>query len=159
MRRVLLIWSIMIGLVSMPTLFGYTVMAEASAMAERQPNILGVVDGALAPMPSSPNAVSSQTPDTGKRVASLPMRGTMAQTRQHILDCLQQMGRNDVKTAQEHYIYTVFVSSIFRFKDDVEFFIDENAQVVHFRSASRVGYSDLGTNRKRYEAFKALYLQ
>ena len=41
------------------------------------------------------------------------------------------------------------------FVDDVEFFLDENANVIHVRSASRLGNSDLGTNRKRVEAIRA----
>jgi uncharacterized protein (DUF1499 family) len=51
----------------------------------------------------------------------------------------------------------VFTTRLFRFKDDVEFYIDADEGQVHFRSASRVGYSDMGANRKRYQAFKELY--
>jgi len=41
--------------------------------------------------------------------------------------------------------------------DDVEFHLDEATQTAHFRSASRIGYSDLGVNRKRMEEFTSLY--
>ena len=33
------------------------------------------------------------------------------------------------------------------------------AQLIHFRSASRVGYSDLGVNRKRMLQIRAAYAQ
>jgi uncharacterized protein (DUF1499 family) len=46
----------------------------------------------------------------------------------------------------------VFVSRIFRFKDDVSFVVDTDNAQIHFRSASRVGHSDLGANRKRLTA-------
>jgi len=39
------------------------------------------------------------------------------------------------------------------FVDDVEFFFPDTA-VIHMRSASRVGYSDFGANRKRLEKIR-----
>lgn len=124
-----------------------------------QPDDLGVKDGSLAPMPETPNAVSSQTDIADKKVAPLPMRGSMEQTRETILAVLRQMGRNSVQKSEPDYIHTVFVSPLMKYHDDVELFIDEKNGLVHFRSASRVGYSDLGANKKRYEAFRTLYMQ
>lgn len=49
----------------------------------------------------------------------------------------------------------VFVTSVLRFKDDVSFRIDSDAKLIHFRSASRVGHSDLGANRKRMNELAA----
>jgi uncharacterized protein (DUF1499 family) len=40
---------------------------------------------------------------------------------------------------------------LFRFVDDVELAVDPAEHVVHFRSASRVGRSDFGVNRRRME--------
>jgi uncharacterized protein (DUF1499 family) len=48
---------------------------------------------------------------------------------------------------------------IFRFVDDVEFYIDERANLIHFRSASRLGYSDMGVNRKRMETIRASFVE
>jgi uncharacterized protein (DUF1499 family) len=47
------------------------------------------------------------------------------------------------------YLRFEFTSLVFRFVDDVEFFVDDKSQQIHFRSASRVGHSDLGANRRR----------
>ncbi|MFT7527048.1 MAG: hypothetical protein ACI9LY_002200, partial [Arenicella sp.] len=69
-----------------------------------------------------------------------------------------QMGGNAIENETDSYVYSVFTTRLMRFKDDVEFYIDEAHQLVHFRSASRVGHSDLGANRKRYQSFKELYL-
>ena len=49
----------------------------------------------------------------------------------------------------DRYLYAEFQTLVFRFTDDVEFLVDETNDRVDFRSASRVGYSDLGVNRKR----------
>ncbi|NND00796.1 MAG: DUF1499 domain-containing protein [Gammaproteobacteria bacterium] len=118
---------------------------------------LGVTNGRLAAMPSSPNAVSSQTGNRRQYVEPLPMAGNAIETRKRIIESLRQMGGNTIKSQTDSYIHAVFTSAIMRFKDDVEFYIDEQASLVHFRSASRVGHSDLGANRRRYKAFKAFY--
>lgn len=59
--------------------------------------------------------------------------------------------REGLKLQKEEggYLYFTAESSLFGFVDDVEFFFDSGAKKVHFRSASRVGNSDLGVNEKR----------
>ncbi|MFK7778444.1 MAG: DUF1499 domain-containing protein, partial [Gimesia sp.] len=51
-----------------------------------------------------------------------------------------------------------FRSLCFRFVDDVEFLIDSGQNMIQVRSASRVGHSDFGANRKRIESIRRLYL-
>jgi uncharacterized protein (DUF1499 family) len=120
---------------------------------------IGVNNGRLSAMPKSPNAVSSQADDSNKQVDALPMTGSAMETKQKIISCLKQMGGNTINNETENYLYSVFTTRLMRFKDDVEFYIDKSANLVHFRSASRVGHSDLGANRKRYQVFKELYLK
>ncbi len=52
---------------------------------------------------------------------------------------------------EQHYLHFTFKSFILKFVDDIEFRIEngENAKTIHIRSASRLGYWDLGANRKR----------
>jgi uncharacterized protein (DUF1499 family) len=45
------------------------------------------------------------------------------------------------------------------FVDDVEFYVDPAEKVVQVRSASRLGESDLGVNRKRIEAIRSKFSQ
>ena len=61
------------------------------------------------------------------------------------------MPRTKVVTDEGNYIHTTFTRLIFRFVDDVEFVIDDGAKQIQFRSAARVGYGDMGVNRKRME--------
>lgn len=61
------------------------------------------------------------------------------------------MPRAKIVSTSDDYLHAEFTSAIFRFVDDVEFLIDPAAGVIHFRSASRIGYSDLGANRRRME--------
>ncbi len=65
---------------------------------------------------------------------------------------LAAMPRTKIITATGEYLHAECTSPIFRFVDDVEFLVDPASRTIHFRSASRVGYSDFGVNRKRMEA-------
>ncbi len=122
------------------------------------PRSVGITDGALSEVPRSPNGVSSQTDVTGKRVDPLPFQGSVEETRQALLAAAESFGTYRLKTDEGTYLHLVFITPVMRFRDDVEFLLDEEAQVVHLRSASRVGHSDMGLNRRRYEAIRQHYL-
>ncbi len=108
----------------------------------------GIVDGALAPCPSSPNCVVSEDhADEKHRIDPLPSAAW-----EKIPNVVSAAGGN-VAHIDETYIASVFASKTFGFVDDVEFRKGET--VVHVRSASRVGYGDGGVNRKRVEALRA----
>jgi len=138
---------------------GFLFFRHLGSRSAEMTNKLGVHNGQLAAMPDTPNAVSSQTDDASKHVDALPMRGSAEATRDKILQCLREMGNNAVTTQLDNYIHTVFVTPFMRYHDDVEFYIDAASGKVQFRSASRVGKSDLCANRARYNTFKKLYLQ
>lgn len=123
------------------------------------PSNLGVKDGLLAPLPQSPNAVSSQTEQAEKRVDPLPFFGNIEQTKAHVKKAAAEFGGTRILLERPDYLHVVFTVPFIPFKDDVEFFFNEGERVVHYRSASRVGYSDLGVNRKRYEQLRSLYEQ
>ena len=58
-------------------------------------------------------------------------------------------------TSAPDYLYAQYTTPLMKFVDDVEFWFDPNANVIQVRSASRLGESDLGANRKRIEAVRA----
>lgn len=121
------------------------------------PSGLGVVDGQLAPMPDSPNAVSSQTGIAEKRVAPLPFKEGVVETRNSLKKALREYGNIEIIREEDNYIHAVSTSRFMRYNDDLEFYLDAEAALVHFRSASRIGYSDMGLNRSRYERLAELY--
>lgn len=120
------------------------------------PKNLGLIGDRLAPVPSSPNAVSSQAGQNDKYVDPLPLYGSVAESQKKILNILIQIGC-EIVTVSEVYIHATHTSTLFHFRDDLEFFFDNNEELIHFRSVSRVGYSDLGVNRKRYMEIKESY--
>ena len=64
------------------------------------------------------------------------------------------MPRASVVSREEDYLHAEFRSVLLGFVDDVEFWIDEQEGLIHFRSASRVGHSDMGLNRQRMQEMK-----
>ena len=68
---------------------------------------------------------------------------------------IESMERTKIIEETDNYLYAEFKSKIMGYVDDVEFYLDPNENVLHVRSASRLGKSDLGVNRKRIEAIRA----
>ncbi|HEY9647011.1 MAG TPA: DUF1499 domain-containing protein, partial [Chroococcidiopsis sp.] len=65
--------------------------------------------------------------------------------------------RTKIITATSDYLYAEFSSKLMGFVDDVEFYLSPADGVIHVRSASRLGQSDLGVNRKRIEDIRAAF--
>ena len=120
----------------------------------RKPTNLGVTDGRLAVCPASPNCVSTQADDAEHRMQPVSFAGSADEAMQRIKAVVATMPRTKIVTAGDNYLHVEFRSALFRFVDDVEFLIDPDEQLVHFRSASRVGYSDIGANRRRMEQIR-----
>jgi uncharacterized protein (DUF1499 family) len=122
--------------------------------AGKRPNNLGVRDGKLASCPTSPNCVSSQSTDAVHKIAPLTYTSTPEQALADIKSVIQSLPRTKIITESNEYLYAEFKSALMGFVDDVEFYVDRNANVIHVRSASRLGQSDLGVNRQRVETIR-----
>ena len=119
-----------------------------------RPANLGLTGGKLAPCPQSPNCVSSQSESEKHFIDPLIFSGPLTETREMLVSAIRTVKRAKIVTLENNYIHTEFTSALFRFVDDGEFYLDEAAHVIHMRSASRLGYSDLGANRKRMESIR-----
>lgn len=117
---------------------------------------LGVNNGKLFGVPKSPNAVSSFSEDLEKYVEPFKFKSDLISTKASIKKALEGYGNIEIKSESDKYIYAVSKTKI-GFRDDLEFLFDEQKKVVYFRSASRVGYYDMGLNKKRYEKLVELY--
>ncbi len=109
----------------------------------------------LSPCPASPNCVSSKAVDAAHRIEPFAYGGEPGDALARVKAAALSFPRAAVVAEEPGYLKMTFTSALFRFVDDVEFDVDEAAKVVNVRSASRVGYSDLGANRKRIEAIRA----
>lgn len=107
----------------------------------------GLVNGRLADCGAAPNCVSSEA-DTQPEKAIGPIKASIRDVRAAIVSIGGTITRE-----QDGYISATFMSKLFKFVDDFEV-RDAGAGIVHVRSSSRVGYSDLGVNRKRVERIR-----
>lgn len=118
----------------------------------------GMEEGRLTECPDTPNCVCSEYKgDTAHYIAPLAVPDITDDTGNILIEAIKEAG-GTIKTENRDYIAAVFSSSVFGFVDDLEVRIDKNKNEIQFRSASRVGYSDMGVNRKRVESIKALFL-
>ena len=113
--------------------------------------------GRFAPCPDSPNCVSTQATDAEHGIEPYTFTGSAAAAKSVLLAAIDAMPRSKIVAETDDYLHVEFRSRIFRFVDDVEFFIDDAGKTVQFRSASRLGYSDMGVNRKRMEEIRAKF--
>ncbi|MDL2718338.1 MAG: DUF1499 domain-containing protein [Acidobacteriota bacterium] len=109
----------------------------------------------LSPCPATPNCVLSTATGETHRIAPFPFTGPAADALARVKAAALSFPRARVAEETPGYVRLTFKSGFFGFVDDVEFEVDETAKVVHVRSASRVGRSDFGVNRKRVEAIRA----
>ncbi|WP_163337462.1 DUF1499 domain-containing protein [Desulfopila sp. IMCC35008] len=118
---------------------------------------LGVNDGQLNPCPKTPNCVNSQATDEKHSIPPLHYTGNREEARLRLLHILKSAKRASIMISEQEYIRVQFTSALFRFADDTEFYFQEDQdrnKVIHVRSASRIGYSDFGTNRQRVEKIR-----
>lgn len=121
------------------------------------PPDLGVSDGRLAPCPDRPNCVSSQSADPRHAIEPFRIRKSPKAAMIDLRTVIEGMEGARVVAVFEKYLHAEFRSALLRFVDDVEFVVDEARGVIHVRSASRLGYSDFGVNRKRLESIRLAF--
>ena len=114
--------------------------------------------GQFPPCPDKPNCVSSKSSLSPYKIAPLTYKGNSKNARKKLLGIINSMPRTQISMDNENFIHVEFTSKIFQFVDDVEFYF-ESPGTIHFRSASRVGHSDMGVNRDRMEEIRRLFIQ
>jgi uncharacterized protein (DUF1499 family) len=139
-------------------LAGSVLTLAALRVLSRRPENLGAHNGRLTPCPPKPKCVCSQAP-AGTPHHIEPFQATVApdEAMQRLRAVLSSWPRTRIVTDKDDYIHAECQSILFRFIDDVEFFLDRAAGVIHCRSASRAGHSDLGVNRRRIEAMRTAF--
>lgn len=127
-----------------------------SACAGERPNNLGATGGVLAACPASPNCVSSQAGDGKHRIAPLDFHGDPAAAFVRLKEVLARRGDTTIIAEKPGYLRVELRTTLF--VDDGEFLLDPAQMAIQVRSASRIGYSDLGKNRSRMEEIRSQFL-
>lgn len=124
------------------------------ACSGKTPEALG--SKTLEPCPSSPNCVhTGEVPGDSHFIEPIPITEAPEEVWKRLHEVVMAMPRVTLEVDDPDYRHYIFTTAVMRFRDDVQFRIDRERGVLHFRSASRVGHSDLGVNRRRMEAIRA----
>lgn len=125
--------------------FGFIIRLDLMGNQSQEMDVkLGVVENKLTKCPDKPNCVVSfYSEDSEHYIAPMDTDLSISEIKKILMD---KLGLT-LKSEQENYLYFTYTSDFFEFVDDIEMLKINNK--LYFRSASRVGYSDLGANKKR----------
>ena len=150
-------------------LLGGTILfsGQTKLLAGTKPNNLGMATGQLLACPATPNCVNSKSLDAEHKITPLAYTSSAEDAFNTLKTVVQSFKQSAIAPARSqsfaqetnNYLYAEFTIPVVGFVDDVEFLLDKDAQVIHVRSASRLGESDLGVNRKRIETIRAKFNQ
>ena len=142
-------------------LLGGTILfsGQTKLLAGTKPNNLGMATGQLLACPDTPNCVNSKSLDAEHKITPLTYTSSAEDAFNTLKTVVQSFKQSAITQETGNYIYAEFTIPVVGFVDDIEFLLDKEAQVIHVRSASRLGESDLGVNRKRIETIRAKFNQ
>ena len=143
------------------------VAGQLGLLSGEKPQDLGLTDSRLKPPSNTRNSVSSQTslypehPQTAyAAIDALPWReGGAVASMQALVRALEIQPGITIVEQTPDYVYAQAHTRWLGFVDDLEFWVNPFAQVIEIRSASRLGQEDMGANRQRIEAIRAVYLE
>ncbi len=108
----------------------------------------------LQPCPSRPICVSTQAArdDTDHFIRAIKIGQLPSERVLNVVADIAISSRRMLISGRAHNLLQVRVRSrVLRLRSDVTFTCDEEAGLLHFRSASRLGFFDFHSNRKRME--------
>jgi len=145
---------ILLTLIVLAALAGLLVLGRMS----RSGHPPGLAGGTLQKCPPSPNCVCSESDEhSGHFIEPLaPAHLKEDNALGRLKPIIVELGGR-IEAETDSYLAATFASSVFGFVDDLEVRVDAQEGVIHMRSASRVGYSDLGVNRKRAEHIRSRF--
>jgi uncharacterized protein (DUF1499 family) len=101
--------------------------------------------------------VSTEAPDAEHAIAPIVFEGPVGAAVERLRSIVAAQNGAKLIAARDDYLHFEFTSRLMGFVDDVEFLIDGQTRTIRFRSASRLGRSDLGANRARMEAIRRAF--
>ena len=127
--------------------------------AGKRPNNLGVTDSKLSPCPDTPNCVSSDSEDNIHSVSAFEIVIPASKAWHATREALLELPRTLIITESSDYLHAECKSAFFGFVDDLELHLLVSENKIAVRSASRLGFSDMGVNRQRVEALRNALIQ
>ena len=124
--------------------------------ASSRPGNLGVSESGLAKCPSSPNCVCSEEARGIHFIEPLELKGDVARAWEVTRKVVAALPRTRLIEDTPSYLHAEVRSVLMHFVDDLELRLRPAERRIEIRSASRLGWSDMGVNRKRVETLRNL---
>jgi uncharacterized protein (DUF1499 family) len=139
---------LLLNIIQVLLLVGLIAFIAMALQSKKSPEDLGLQQGMLRPCPASPNCVCSEDhSQSSEQHAVAPIKARYGAWKKLTAIITEQGGV--IQQDNGSYLHATFTSPVFRYVDDVELRLDADQGLIHIRSASRVGRSDFGVNRKR----------
>jgi uncharacterized protein (DUF1499 family) len=121
---------------------------------------VGMTNGKFFPCHEKQTCVSTHADESDELhyIKPIHYQSSKEEAMNKIVNILNSLKRTKLIEKQDDYMRYEFITLLLRFKDDVEFYFDDDSKIIHFRSQSRIGGYDWGTNRKRMEKIRRLYM-
>lgn len=107
--------------------------------------------------PSTPKCVSSEESNTSQVIERFSFNDEPKQAMVRLKAALLSESRVTIIHEQPNMLSAEVRSSVFGFVDDVRFVLLPGQGVIQVRSSARMGYSDLGVNRRRIERVRKVF--
>jgi uncharacterized protein (DUF1499 family) len=131
------------------------VVVGSGGCAGVRPDDLGVRNGQLQPCPPSPNCVASDAQNEEHGIEPLRLAVDASRAWAVLQEVLGAWPRTVVVRKTADYIHAECRSAVFGYVDDLELHLRPAQGIIAVRSASRLGRSDFGVNRRRVERLRA----
>jgi uncharacterized protein (DUF1499 family) len=100
--------------------------------------------------------VCSDDADGSHHVAPFRLQALPEQAWEAVRQAVMQLPRTRIVAEGPGYLHAECKSAVFRFVDDLQLQLRKQEGIIAVRSASRLGHSDFGVNRKRVETLRAV---
>ena len=127
------------------------------AWSSRRAAEVGLSEGQLRRCPETPNCIGSERQDAAHAVPALDVGPLEPFAAWNVFRRAVEATGGKIAHVDGNYLHAEYHTSLLGFVDDFEARLDESRGRIEVRSASRVGRSDLGVNRRRLQRLRAVY--
>jgi uncharacterized protein (DUF1499 family) len=131
-----------------------TILVCIAACSTTSSETYDIFDDRLRACPDSPNCVISTSDDERHAIAPIVLISGDPEAWNALVAQIRSSPRTTVVFESDYALLAQYRSAVFAFVDDLELLLSDDGEIVHIRSASRVGYYDFGANRARVESLR-----
>lgn len=116
-------------------------------------------DGHLRPCPNRPNCINSDSGANGegRQIEPICFTGSSEKAWQRLQGIIKNLD-GEIRHDTSLYLWATFTSAVFHFVDDLELRLVPEEKLIHIRSGARLGYWDLGVNKRRVQKIRRLFM-